>query len=238
MARLAGLSRSAAQELVREGKVRVNGAAAAKPGMMIRETDRVDYSFEQPRYVSRGGRKLEAALAAFRIDLRGCVCLDVGASTGGFTDCMLQHGARYVYALDVGTAQLHEKLRADVRVKSLENTNVLAVTREIFHERPSFAAMDVSFVSAAKILSGAQVLAGIGRVVVLVKPQFECGRAKLGKRGIVRDSAAHRAAVEGVTKAGESAGLRRRGVIESPIRGGDGNREYLVFFEQAEEEQA
>ena len=234
LSQLAGISRTTARELITAGCVRVNGVTAAKPGAQLRDTDTVEYDLPRLSYVSRGGHKLHAALDAFGVDLGSRVCLDVGASTGGFTDCMLQRGAALVYALDVGTAQLHPNLRTDERVRSIENTNILAVSPGYFDPTPSFAAIDVSFVSAAKILPHAAQLLGKhdAQIIVLVKPQFECGRAALSKRGVVRDKKAHQAAVEQVAKAGEDARLILRAVTESPIKGGDGNTEYLALFER------
>ena len=232
ISQLANISRSAAKELIITGKTRVNGVVIVKPGAQISTGDNVEYLLPEISYVSRGGHKLAAALDNFHIDLLGRICLDIGASTGGFTDCMLHRGAVFVHALDVGTAQLHPTLRADTRVRSLENTNILDVPPDGFTPVPSFATIDVSFVSAAKILPHVANLDGIEQIVVLVKPQFECGRAALNKRGIVIDERAHKQAVINITSAGKNAGLRAAGICESPIKGGDGNTEYLALFDR------
>jgi len=231
------MSRSAAKELINAGGARVNGLTVTKPGAQVCESDLLEYDLPSVSYVSRGGHKLQAALDTFGIDLGSRVCLDIGASTGGFTDCMLQNGATLVYALDVGTAQLHPRLREDVRVRSIENTNILSVHPGDLNPLPAFTAIDVSFVSASKILPhAARLLEGNGnKIIVLVKPQFECGRANLSKRGIVRNEKVRKAALALVVKAGNAAGLRFRTYIESPIKGGDGNTEYLAFFESFKE---
>ena len=241
LSQLAGISRTAARELITQGRVLVNGVTVAKPSAQLRDTDILEYDLPEISYVSRGGHKLQAALDAFGVELGGRVCLDVGASTGGFTDCMLRRGAAFVYALDVGTAQLHPSLREDERIRSIENTNILAVPLGYFDPTPSFAAIDVSFVSATKILPHAAQLLGSNQrfhnaqIIVLVKPQFECGRAVLSKRGVVRDKEARQAAVNLVAKTGESAELILRAVVESPIKGGGGNTEYLALFERENE---
>ena len=230
VSRLAGISRAIAKELITEGKVCVNGKTTAKPGALVSANDRIEYNLPETSYVSRGGHKLRSALNTFGITLDGRVCLDVGASTGGFTDCMLQHGAALVYALDVGTAQLHPTLKAHVRVRSIENTNILAVAPNAFAPPPTFAAVDVSFVSATKLLPHIVGITNIQQIVVLVKPQFECGRAQLSKHGIVHSEKAHKQAIANVTAAAESNGLHAVGFCESPIKGGDGNTEYLALY--------
>jgi 23S rRNA (cytidine1920-2'-O)/16S rRNA (cytidine1409-2'-O)-methyltransferase len=185
------------------------------------------------RYVGRGGLKLEKALLEFRIDPRGFVCLDVGASTGGFTDCLLQHGASRVVALDVGHNQIDWSLRTDVRVEVREGVNARNLRAEDFRERFDMVTMDVSFISATKILPAlVPLLKEGGRVVVLVKPQFEVGRGEVGKGGVVRDPAQHARVVEEVNTAARSLGLAVRGVTDSPITGADGNREFLALYEQ------
>ena len=236
---LAGISRAMANELVYSGQVRVNGVTTLKPGIRISESDIVEYHMPKTVFVSRGGYKLQAALEGFRIELSGRICLDVGASTGGFTDCMLYYGAALVHALDVGTAQLHQKLRADERVLFVENTNVLSVIAGSLKPLPDFAALDVSFVSASKVLPHVACLLSenTAQIVVLVKPQFECGRFGRNKRGVVRDNKLREAAVKTVVKSGEEAGLCLCGVIESPIKGGDGNSEYLALFKRSTNEE-
>jgi len=185
------------------------------------------------RYVGRGGLKLEKALDEFGLDPLGFVCLDVGASTGGFTDCLLQRGARRVVAVDVGHNQIDWRLRTNERVEVREGTNARHLRPEDFSERFDLVVMDVSFISATKILPAlVPLLTKGGRVVVLVKPQFEVGRGEVGKGGIVRDPAQHARVVEEVNATSLSLGLAVRGVIESPITGADGNREFLALYEK------
>ncbi|MDT5295320.1 MAG: rRNA (cytidine1920-2-O)/16S rRNA (cytidine1409-2-O)-methyltransferase [Acidobacteriota bacterium] len=185
------------------------------------------------RYVGRGGLKLERALREFDIDPAGFVCLDVGASTGGFTDCLLQHGARRVVALDVGHNQIDWRLRTDPRVEVREGVNARHLKPADFDERFEMVTMDVSFISATKILPAlVPLLKEDGRLVVLVKPQFEVGRGEVGKGGIVRDPAQHARVVEEVNAAARSLGLAVRGVADSPINGADGNREFLALYER------
>jgi len=227
---LSGLSRSAAKELITSGNVRVNGTIVTKPGLQVNPDDTIEYTLPDITFVSRGGYKLLAALEAFNINLHDRVCLDVGASTGGFTDCMLQHGACLVYAIDVGTAQLHPTLRADTRVHSLENTNILDITLHHFSPIPTFATVDVSFVSSTKILPHLTSLNSLEQIIVLVKPQFEVGKSNLSKSGIVRNEKSRIKALDTVIQAGKSAGLHFCDAIESPVSGGDGNIEYLALF--------
>jgi len=203
-----------------------------KPGHAVAESAAVRLLGEDLRYVGRGGLKLEAALRHWSIDLSGKFCLDVGASTGGFTDCMLQHGAGSVLAIDTGYGQIAEKLRRDPRVSLMERTNARKLAPGELPAGIEFMAMDVSFISATLVLP--PVIAAIGggplEAVVLVKPQFEAGRQSVGKGGIVRDPAAHSAAVERVRQCVE--GLRGTGIeaIDSPILGAEGNREFLMHF--------
>jgi 23S rRNA (cytidine1920-2'-O)/16S rRNA (cytidine1409-2'-O)-methyltransferase len=186
------------------------------------------------RYVGRGGLKLEHALREFEIDVKGYVCLDVGASTGGFTDCLLQHGAERVVALDVGHNQIDWRLRTDGRVEVREGVNARYLVGEDFGgTRFDIVVMDVSFISAAKVLPAlVPLLKERGCMVVLIKPQFEVGRGEVGKGGIVQDSLKHRRVVEEVNAAAEALGLRVRGVMESPVRGADGNLEFLALYEK------
>jgi 23S rRNA (cytidine1920-2'-O)/16S rRNA (cytidine1409-2'-O)-methyltransferase len=187
------------------------------------------------RYVGRGGLKLEAALDAFGVDVRDFVCLDVGASTGGFTDCLLQRGARCVIALDVGHNQLDWRLRQDARVEVREGVNARYLRREDFSTQFDLVVMDVSFISATKVLPALVPLlaAREGRLILLIKPQFEVGRGEVGKGGIVTDAAQHARVVEEVNRAALDLGLSVRGVIDSPIQGADGNREFLALYERA-----
>ncbi|HET8638000.1 MAG TPA: TlyA family RNA methyltransferase [Acidobacteriaceae bacterium] len=225
-------SRERAQALILAGRVLVDEQKVEKPGHAVAESAAVRLLGEDLRYVGRGGLKLEAALRHWSIDLTGKFCLDVGASTGGFTDCMLQHGAGRVLAIDTGYGQIAEKLRRDPRVSLMERTNARKLAPGELPAGIDFVAVDVSFISATLVLP--PVIAAIGagplEAVVLVKPQFEAGRESVGKGGIVRDPAAHAAAVERVRQCVE--GLRGTGieVIDSPILGAEGNREFLMHF--------
>lgn len=183
------------------------------------------------RYVGRGGLKLEAALREFQIDVNGLVCLDVGASTGGFTDCLLQNGARKVFAVDVGHNQIDWRLRNDPRVEVREGVNARYLGAEDFPRKFDLAVMDVSFISATKVLPAmVPLLVTNGAIVTLIKPQFEVGRSEVGGGGVVRDQAARARAVEEVNTAARSLGLEVVNVIESPITGAEGNVEYLAFY--------
>jgi 23S rRNA (cytidine1920-2'-O)/16S rRNA (cytidine1409-2'-O)-methyltransferase len=230
-------SRQRAQALVLAGKVLVNGQKIEKSGVPVDREAEVRLLGEDLKYVSRGGLKLAKGLEHWKIDVTGKVCLDVGASTGGFTDCLLQHGAARVIAVDTGYGQIDFRLRHDPRLRLLEKTNARYLTREQIGEYVDFIAMDVSFISVTVLLP-AVISAGFpeapsersGRkIVVLVKPQFEAGREHVGKGGIVRDDAAQLAAVEKVRKALLKLGCNQTDVIDSPILGAEGNREFLLF---------
>jgi len=229
-------SRARAQALILGGKVRTGRGDAAridrKAGDLVDDDIDVELVEREP-YVSRGGHKLAAALDAFGINPAGRTCLDVGASTGGFTDVLLQRGARRVYALDVGRGQLAEPLRNDPRVVSMERTNARNISATTLPEPVSLATIDVSFISLRLVLgpvASAFAPDGADRdIVALVKPQFEAGRAQV-KGGVVRDPAVHRSTVEAVVQAAEAAHLTARGVIPSPILGPEGNREFLLHL--------
>jgi 23S rRNA (cytidine1920-2'-O)/16S rRNA (cytidine1409-2'-O)-methyltransferase len=227
-------TRTRAQALVLAGKVRVGEGDSArrdrKPGDLVDPATTVDLVERDP-YVSRGGHKLAAALDAFAIDPSGRVCLDVGASTGGFTDVLLQRGATRVYALDVGRAQLAESLRQDARVVSMERTNARTLTAESLPERVSLITFDVSFISLGLVLGpAATTLApGPSDMVALVKPQFEAGRDQVD-RGVVRDRDVHAAVLRRVSAKARDLGLGTRNVIASPIQGPEGNREFLAYL--------
>jgi 23S rRNA (cytidine1920-2'-O)/16S rRNA (cytidine1409-2'-O)-methyltransferase len=226
-------TRSRAQALLLAGRVRVGEGDAAradrKPGDLVPASTPVAVAEPEP-YVSRGGHKLAAALDAFGIDPAGRVCLDVGASTGGFTDVLLQRGATRVYALDVGRGQLAESLRADPRVVSMERTNARTLAAGSLPEPIDLATIDVSFISLAKVLDPvASTLRTGGAIVALVKPQFEAGRGRTD-RGVVRDPAIHREVLERVVADAAALGLGARAVIASPIVGPQGNREFLVHL--------
>lgn len=226
-------SRQKAQATIMSGLVYVNGQRVDKPGTAVAEDAAVEIRGNTLRYVSRGGLKLEKAMAVWPIGLEGKICMDVGASTGGFTDCMLQNGAAKVYAVDVGYGQLAWSLRSDERVVCLERTNARYLSREQVPEALAFASVDVSFISLKLILPPlAALLKEGGQVVSLVKPQFEAGREKVGKKGVVRDPAVHLEVLERyLTHAGE-AGLTVLGLTYSPIRGPEGNIEYLGFLQK------
>jgi 23S rRNA (cytidine1920-2'-O)/16S rRNA (cytidine1409-2'-O)-methyltransferase len=221
-------SREKARALILAGEVWVNGQKASKAGDMVAAEARLELTAKMP-YVSRGGLKLAHALERFAIDVAGRVCLDIGASTGGFTDCLLQRGALRVHAVDVGHGQLDWKLRNDPRVRVYEGVNARGLTPELTGEAASFAAMDVSFISATMILPVVPaMLTPEGEVVVLVKPQFEVGRGQVGKGGIVRDPALHGQACAKVRACAESMGYRTE-LTESPVLGAEGNHEFLLY---------
>jgi 23S rRNA (cytidine1920-2'-O)/16S rRNA (cytidine1409-2'-O)-methyltransferase len=224
-------SRERAQSLILAGKVLVNDQKVEKAGASVDPEAAVRLLGEDLRYVSRGGLKLERALEHWQIEVAGRTCMDVGASTGGFTDCLLQHGAARVIAVDTGYGQIDLRLRNDARVRLLEKTNARYLRREDIAEAVEFAAMDVSFISATLVLPAVVEAAGdrLAGVIVLVKPQFEAGRDQVGKGGIVRDPAAQQAAVERVKSALHDLGWRNTEVIESPILGAEGNREFLLY---------
>ncbi|MCI9330977.1 MAG: TlyA family RNA methyltransferase [Oscillibacter sp.] len=226
-------TRQRAQAVIMSGQVFVEGRRADKPGMAVPSAAAVEIRGDRLPYVSRGGLKLDKAMKLFPILLEGAVCADIGASTGGFTDCMLQNGAAKVYAVDVGRGQLAWKLRNDPRVVCLERTNARYLSREQVPEELAFASVDVSFISLKLILPPLAALLGEGgQVVSLVKPQFEAGREKVGKKGVVRDPAVHLEVLEHWLDHAGEAGLAVRGLTYSPIRGPEGNIEYLGFLQK------
>lgn len=226
-------SRERAQALILAGKVLVDGQKIEKSGAQIGELSAIRLLGEDLKYVSRGGLKLERALEHWNIDVDGRPCLDVGASTGGFTDCLLQHGAARVIAIDTGYGQMDFNLRQDPRVRLLEKTNARYLTRDALGGFADFIAMDVSFISATLILpavlSAAFRAEEKGQIVVLVKPQFEAGREHVGKGGIVRDENAQLASLEKVRAALTELGAKKTESIDSPILGTEGNREFLLY---------
>jgi 23S rRNA (cytidine1920-2'-O)/16S rRNA (cytidine1409-2'-O)-methyltransferase len=226
-------SRERAQALILAGRVLVDEQKMDKPGHSVASTAALRLLGDDLRYVSRGGLKLEAALLHWKIDLTGKFCVDVGTSTGGFTDCMLQHGASRVLAIDTGYGQIAEKLRRDPRVELMERTNARKLVPGELPPGTEFLAMDVSFISATLVLPA--VVAAIGaaslEIVTLVKPQFEAGREAVGKGGIVRDAEAHQAAIERVRACVTEIGGTGIAVIDSPIHGAEGNREFLLHAE-------
>lgn len=231
-------SRTKAQAMIMAGVVLVNEQRIAKPSDLVPTESEIRLKgADDPtsRYVGRGGLKLQAALKDFNIDGRDLVCLDVGASTGGFTDCLLQHGARRVVAIDVGHNQIDWRLRNDERVEVREGINARYLEPDDFDTKFDLVVMDVSFISATKIMPAiVSLLTETGRLITLIKPQFEVGRAEVGKGGIVRDPEKHARVVADVNRAASELGLSVRTVIESPIRGADGNVEFLALYEKTE----
>ena len=221
-------SRQKAQATIMSGQVFVNCQRVDKPGTAVPNDAQIEIRGGTLPYVSRGGLKLEKAMAAFPISLQGAVCADIGASTGGFTDCMLQNGAVRVYAVDVGYGQLAWKLRSDPRVVCLERTNARYLTAEQIPEALDFASIDVSFISLKLILPAVcGLLKEAGQVACLVKPQFEAGREKVGKKGVVRDPEVHLEVLEAFLQHAKESGFTVIGITYSPIRGPEGNIEYL-----------
>ena len=226
-------SRQRAQAVIMSGEVFVNGQRVDKPGTAVAEDAQIEIRGGTLAYVSRGGLKLEKAMARFPIDLHGAVCADIGASTGGFTDCMLQNGAEKVYAVDVGYGQLAWKLRSDPRVVCLERTNARYLTHEQVPDELDFASVDVSFISLKLILPPLNdLLKDGGHAACLVKPQFEAGREKVGKKGVVRDPDVHLEVLEHFLDHAKESGFTVLGLTYSPIRGPEGNIEYLGYLEK------
>ena len=224
-------SRERAKEHIKKGEITVNGCVVLKPAAEINENDDVIFTGTSLKYVGRGGLKLEKALKCFDIDLNGKVCLDIGASTGGFTDCMLQNGASHVYAVDVGHGQLDSTLVADNRVTNMEKTNVNEVFAESFDIMPEFISADVSFVSLKNILPKIrELMSDKGSAVVLIKPQFEAGKSNIGKNGIVKDKKVHIGVLNDIISFCSVVGLYVNKLDYSPISGGDGNIEYLAYI--------
>ena len=231
-------SREKARALIMAGAVTMDGQVVTKPAITVAEGQQVVVRGEED-FVSRGGKKLQKALECFNIDLAGAVCIDVGASTGGFTDCMLQHGAAHVYAVDVGYGQLAWRLRQDSRVTVMERCNARYLTPDMVEKPASFASIDVSFISLRLILPAlVGVLTAPYTIAALIKPQFEAGRDKVGKHGVVRDPQTHIEVIEGVLAAARGLGLCVCGLDFSPIKGPQGNIEYLACFTGSGEAQA
>lgn len=224
-------SREKAQAAVLAGQVLVEGQVISKPGTLVEPGASIVVKEKVQPYVSRGGLKLKRALEVFGVKVEGRICLDVGASTGGFTDCLLQEGAKQVYAVDVGYGQLHDRLRGDPRVVILERTNIRHLTRDALPEPPDLAAIDVSFISLTLVLSPVvALLAEPCEIVALVKPQFEVGKGQVGKGGVVRDANKHRAVLLKVGMIAQGLGLDVRGIVPSPLLGPKGNREFLMHL--------
>ncbi len=227
-------SRERARALIMAGQVVVADHVAEKPGQMVPLDAEVRLKGELLPFVSRGGLKLQKALDEFGIDVHGLVALDVGASTGGFTDCLLQRGARKVLAVDVGYGQLAWKLRQDERVVNMEKTNIRYLTPDMLADVPDMAVIDASFISLAKVLPAVTALVDRGGpIIALIKPQFEVGRGEVGKGGVVRDAEKHREVIEAVSSFAATLGLRVGGITESPVLGPKGNREFLILLKKS-----
>ena len=225
-------SREKAKAIIMSGIVYVDGQKEDKAGSMFEETAQVEVRGATLKYVSRGGLKLEKAMTHFGVELEGKVCMDVGSSTGGFTDCMLQNGAVKVYAVDVGHGQLDWKLRNDPRVVCMEKTNIRYVTPADIEDRIQFSSIDVSFISLTKVLGPVKaLLTEDGQIVCLIKPQFEAGREKVGKKGVVREKSTHLEVIEKVMEFAVSIGFEILNLEFSPIKGPEGNIEYLLYLQ-------
>lgn len=224
-------SREKAKAIIMAGQVYVNNQKVDKAGTEIKEDDVLEVRGNTLKYVSRGGLKLEKAMQEFPIDLNGKICMDVGASTGGFTDCMLMNGAVKVYSVDVGYGQLAWKLRCDERVVNLERTNFRYVTDEQIKDKIQFSSVDVSFISLKHILPNLnKLLSDDGQAVCLIKPQFEAGKEKVGKKGVVREKSVHLEVVNNVVNMAVENGFSVKGLQFSPIKGPEGNIEYLIYL--------
>ena len=225
-------SRQRAKDLITNGQIQVDGVVCTKPAKLTEETAALTLLGEDLRYVGRGGLKLEWILEQQNLSLEQATCMDIGASTGGFTDCMLQHGAKKVYAVDVGHGQLADSLRQDERVVCMEKTNIRYVTPEDIGEPVDFSSIDVSFISLTKVLGPVkEILSPGGEVVALIKPQFEAGREKVGKKGVVREKSTHLEVIQMVMAYAAEIGFEIRNLEFSPIKGPEGNIEYLLYLQ-------
>jgi len=229
-------SREKGRALIMEGSVYVNGQKAFKAGEKVKDGMQIEIRGAKLPYVSRGGLKLEKSLKIFPLDLKDAVCADIGASTGGFTDCMLQNGAKKVYAIDVGYGQLAWKLRSDERVVNLERTNIRYLDFELITDEIDFISIDVSFISLKLVLPVAyELLKKNGNLVALIKPQFEAGREEVGKKGVVRDIEVHQDVIKRITDFAYDTGFSVKGLDFSPIKGPEGNIEFLMHLTKTEE---
>lgn len=225
------LSRSHIQSLIMQGKVTVNNAMVTKSGAPVAPDSVIAVDLSQEKYVSRAGYKLEAALKHFNVEVKDLVVLDAGLSTGGFTDCLLQRGAKKVYGIDVGYGQVHEKIRNDARVVVMERTNLREV--RTIGEHVDLVTLDLSFISVLKVMDALNaVLKPHGKLIVLIKPQFEARPDQVGRGGIIKDDKVHQEVIEKVTQGIQAQGYKCIGIIESPILGGEGNKEFLGYFER------
>ncbi len=228
-------SRERAKEKIKAGEVQINGKICTKPSYEVSEKDVLEFTGEALKYAGRGGLKLEKAVETFGINLSGKVCIDIGASTGGFTDCMLINGAEKVYAVEVGHGQLIERLVQDSRVINMEKTDIRNVYSEMLDAQPEFACADVSFISLELVLPHIyRLLSENGKVVVLIKPQFEAGKSNIGKKGIVKSPKVHIQVIDKIINFSINIGFSVLGLCSSPIKGGSGNTEYLLYLEKTE----
>ncbi len=226
-------TRSKAKEYIEAGRVTVEGIKVYKPSFDISGAEKIELEITDREYVGRGGKKLEKAIEVFGIDVKGKVCADIGASTGGFTDCLLYYGAKKVYAVDVGSGQLAQKLRCDERVVNIENTNIRYMEEGALPEKADFVCADLSFISLTLVADKlSALLEDGGRCVCLIKPQFEAGRENIGKSGIVKEAKVHQTVIAKVARCFESVGMVPCALEYSPIKGGDGNTEYLILLEK------
>ena len=224
-------SRERAKSLIMAGKITVNDIIKDKPGIPVSEDDVIALKGKDIPFVSRGGIKLESALTSFNIDINGSVCLDVGASTGGFTDCLLKHGAKQVFAVDVGYGQMAWNLRKDPRVVTIERTNIRYLPYEAVSSSIDLVTIDVSFISLKIVVPAVlKFMNANGSIVALIKPQFEAGKGKVGKGGVIRDAAMHDEVIKNLSAFFIETGLKIEGVISSPVTGPKGNREFLIYM--------
>jgi len=229
-------SKTRAQRAVMAGLILVNEQKIDKPGKSIDPSSKIRILGDDMPYVGRGGLKLDKALSEFKIDVKNMICMDIGASTGGFTDCLLQHGAAHVYAIDVGYGELAWKLRSDPRVTVLERTNIRYLTWENIQKdqndkRPNLAVIDVSFISLTKVLPAViDILEKPFGIIALIKPQFEAGKTQVGKGGIIRDPQVHQQVLDNITAFVKDLDLNINGITDSPITGADGNKEFLIYL--------
>jgi len=226
-------SREKAQAIIMAGMVRVDGQLARKPGQMVKEDVKIEVLGDPIPYVSRGGVKLEAALDRFSVPVEGKICMDVGASTGGFTDCLLQRGAERVYAVDVGWGQLHWKLRNDPRVVVLERRNIRYLPKEEIPEGIDLATIDTSFISLKLVIPAVlKFLKEQAEIIALIKPQFEVGKGEVERGGVVKDPRKHEKVIREIREFVQSLGLSPQGVMESPLLGPKGNREFFIYIKK------
>lgn len=227
-------SRERAQEHIKNGEIQVDGKIVTKSGKKISIESEIIFTGRHIPYVSRGGLKLEKAINEFNVNLKELTCMDIGASTGGFTDCMIQNGAKKVYSIDVGTDQLHEKLRGNQKIISMENCNIKDLAQDDIEDKIDFISIDVSFISIQKILSNASsFLKPEGKICALIKPQFECGRKYLNKKGVVKDKKEHIRVINEILLKFKENNIGNVKLSYSPIKGPNGNIEYLIYGEKS-----